>query len=257
MPVAVLQGGSIIGSLLSALSKVLLCNKHQGRCAAVVSQLARGQRLRELVHSPTSSPQHSAPGTLQWRFSPGQQSPAGKLSAATWSHSSPFKGHQQQQWRPGSPLSTLAAEDGAAGSEGEVEPFKALQQQLFSDVDAVRKRQKPDFIRCAYGTCIDSVCQDRAAAAVCWLCPTLRSFKLHSVFVRALSSDHRQPFQLPVTHQDMTAAGPLLLPKCPCFAVQVPAAQEPGHALHHPALTRAGPAAGAHPDQQHRARRRV
>lgn len=115
----------------------------------VVLQLAREQRLREVTHSPNSSPKHSTPGALQsqWRSSPGQHSPAGKLTA-TWSHPSPTKGQQQQQqqWRPGSPLSTLVAEEGgASGDEGE--PFKALQQQLLSDVDAVRKRQKPEFIR--------------------------------------------------------------------------------------------------------------
>jgi hypothetical protein len=114
----------------------------------VVLQLAREQRLRELTHSPNSSPKHSTPGALQsqWRSSPGQHSPAGKLTA-TWSHPSPTKGQQQQQqWRPGSPLSTLVAEEGGA-SRDEGEPFKVLQQQLLSDVDAVRKRQKPEFIR--------------------------------------------------------------------------------------------------------------
>jgi hypothetical protein len=105
-------------------------------------QVVREQKLKELLHSPSSSPKHSAPGALRWPPSRGQDSP-GNL-ASTWSHASPTKG-QQQQWRPGSPLSTVAAGEGGEGHA--VEPYKALQQQLLSDVDAVRKRQKPGFIR--------------------------------------------------------------------------------------------------------------
>lgn len=114
------------------------------RCLAVcclLPQLAREQKLRDLLHSPTSSPKHSAPGALQW------------LSSAGKAPYSPAKG-QQQQWRPGSPLlpRTAAAEGGSGGYVGVGEPYKALQQQLLSDVDAVRKRQKPDFIRCVCAT---------------------------------------------------------------------------------------------------------
>jgi hypothetical protein len=113
-------------------------------------QIVREQKLKELLHSPSSSPTHSAPGALHWPLSRGQGSPAGKL-ASTWTHASPTKGQkqqqqqQQQQWRPGSPLSTMAAGEGGEGDG--VEPYKALQRQLLSDVDAVRKRQKPGFIR--------------------------------------------------------------------------------------------------------------
>lgn len=136
----------------------------------VVLQLAREQKLRELLHSPHSSPKHSAPGALLWHGSnTGQHSPASKL-ASTWSHSSPTKGQQQQQqqWRPGSPLSTMAAGEGGDG----VEPYKALQQQLLSDVDAVRKRQKPGFIRyvwCVHGSIrsLAAMCQCQLAATLC------------------------------------------------------------------------------------------
>jgi hypothetical protein len=112
-------------------------------------QLAREQKLRDLLHSPTSSPKHSAPGALQWHGS------------AVKTAFSPTKGSQQQQqqhWRPGSPLlpRTAAAEGGSGG--GGVEPYKALQQQLLSDVDAVRKRQKPDFIRCVCFACSGACC---------------------------------------------------------------------------------------------------
>lgn len=124
--------------------------------------------MRELLHSPGSSPKRttpgsSSPGAVHWQQQqhPGvrQQSPAGKLSLAaggTWGSPSPTKRtqQQQQQWRPGSPLSTLAAgsEGGGNGGYGAAsEPYKALQQQLLSDVDAVRKRQKPGFIRCVCG----------------------------------------------------------------------------------------------------------
>jgi hypothetical protein len=44
-------------------------------------------------------------------------------------------------------MATLLAAE-VAGDADAAEPFKALQQQLMSDVDAVRKRQKPGFIRC-------------------------------------------------------------------------------------------------------------
>lgn len=121
------------------------------RCLAVcclLPQLAREQKLRDLLHSPTSSPKYSAPGACQWHSS------AGKAPF------SPAKGQQQQrqqpqrQRRPGSPLlpRTAAAEGGSGGDVGVGEPYKALQQQLLSDVDAVRKRQKPDFIRCVLAT---------------------------------------------------------------------------------------------------------
>lgn len=117
-------------------------------------QLAREVRLRELLHLSNGSPQHnSSPGSLQLRDTAGApHSHAGKLTAptatATWGAASPTKGGQQQQqhWRPGSPLATIA---GAGSAADTTEPFKALQQQLLSDVDAVRKRQKPGFIRYA------------------------------------------------------------------------------------------------------------
>lgn len=111
MPVAVLQAGFIINSLLSALSKVLLCKKRQGRRAAVVP-LCRSWRVGSGCESwctrppaaPSTAPQaqcNGAPARVSRVHQGSWQQPPGATQARPrgTSSSSGARAHPYRRWR--------------------------------------------------------------------------------------------------------------------------------------------------------------